>query len=126
MLDRLYTADACGLRITVSPWRETADRKYELSLVFMLAAVGMVLLIACANVGSLLLSRAVQRQREIAIRASLGAGFWRIVRQLAAESLVLAVLASGAGIAAAHYVLQFLLKRLAVLPIMIPPSSGSS
>jgi putative ABC transport system permease protein len=112
--------DNSGLRINVSPWRETPDRKYELSLVFMLAAVAMVLLIACANVGSLLLSRAVQRQKEIAIRASLGAGFWRIVRQLLAESLVLAALSSALGIAAAHYALQFLLGRLSRLPILIP------
>jgi putative ABC transport system permease protein len=104
----------------VSRWQETPDRKYKLSLVFLLAAVAMVLLIACANVGSLLLSRAVQRQREIAIRASLGAGFWRIVRELLAESMVLAVIASGAGITVAHFVLQFLLKQLTVLPIMIP------
>src|SRR5260370_9886287 len=76
-----------ALRIRVLPWRESPDRKYELSLVFILTAVGLVLLIACANVGSLLLSRAVQRQKEIAIRASLGAGFWRIVRQHLAESL---------------------------------------
>ena len=112
--------DNTDLRIHVGRWTETADRKYELSLVFMLAAVGMVLLIACANVGSLLLSRAVQRQKEIAIRASLGAGFWRILRQLLAESLVLAVLASAVGITAAHFVLQFLLKQLTALPILIP------
>ena len=109
-----------GLEIRVSPWRQTVERQYELTLVFILAGVGLVLLIACANVGSLLLSRAVQRQKEIAIRASLGAGPWRIMRQLLAESLVLAVLGSAAGIAVAHYALEYLSQQLISLPIAIP------
>ncbi len=109
-----------GLRIVVSQWRDVLARQYELTLVFVLAAVGLVLLIACADVGSLLLSRAVQRQREIAIRASLGAGFWRVLRQLLAESFVLAVLGSAAGIALAHYGLQFLTRQIAALPIVLP------
>jgi putative ABC transport system permease protein len=112
--------ERAGLRIKVSPWSETADRKYELTLVFVLAAVGLVLLIACADVAGLLLSRAVQRQREIAIRASLGAGFWRVVRQLVVESAVLILLGSAAGIAVARYLLQFLSDELAVLPIVLP------
>jgi putative ABC transport system permease protein len=109
-----------GLRINVTQWSETTDRKYELTLLFVLVAVGLVLLIACANVGSLLLSRAVKRQKEIAIRVSLGAGFWRVARQLLAESFVLAVLGSAAGIVAARYALQFLSRQLAALPIMLP------
>src|SRR5260370_32101033 len=109
-----------GLRIRVSAWREAPDRQYELALVLILTAVGLVLLIACANVDSLLLSRAVQRQKEIAIRAWLGAGFWRIVRQQLVESVVLAALASVGGLAAAHYVLQFLLRQLGALPIVLP------
>jgi putative ABC transport system permease protein len=109
-----------GLRLEVAQWAETADRKYELTLVFVLGAVGLVLLIGCADVGSLLLSRAVQRQREIAIRASLGAGLWRVARQLMAESLVLAVLGSVVGITVARYALQFLSNQLAALPIVFP------
>ena len=69
---------------------------------------------------SLLLSRAVQRQREIAIRACLGAGFWRVMRQLLAESLVLSAAGSAAGIALAIYLLQILSKRIAALPILFP------
>lgn len=109
-----------GLRLDVAQWSETADRKYELTLVFVLGAVGLVMLIACADVGSLLLSRAVQRQREIAIRASLGAGVWRVARQLTAESLVLTALGSILGITVAWYALQFLSNQIAALPIVIP------
>jgi putative ABC transport system permease protein len=71
-------------------------------------------------VGSLLLSRAVQRQKEITIRASLGAGLWRIARQLLSESLVLAVLGSLAGIVVARSLLEVLTKQLAGLPIVLP------
>jgi predicted permease len=119
-LEREDPKQKAGLRLDVAQWSETADRKYELTLVFVLAAVGLVLLIACADVGSLLLSRAVQRQREIAIRASLGAGLWRVARQLMAESLVLAVLGSVVGITIARYALQFLSNQLAALPIILP------
>jgi putative ABC transport system permease protein len=119
-LEQQNRKQKAGLRIVLSPWRETLDRQYQLSLVFILAAVGLVLLIACANVGSLLLSRAVQRQKEIAIRAALGADFWRILRQLLTESLVLAAAGGLAGIAIARYAVQFLLKQLVALPIVLP------
>ncbi|MEO8025058.1 MAG: ABC transporter permease [Bryobacteraceae bacterium] len=109
-----------GLRIGVSQWREVPAQRYELTIVFILAAVGLVLLIACADVGSLLLTRAVQRQREIAIRASLGAGFWRVMRQLLAESFVLALLGSAAGIAVAYFGLQVLTKQISALPVALP------
>ncbi len=112
--------EKAGLRIAVSPWRETPTREYELTLVFILGAVGLVLMIACVNVASLLLSRAVQRQREMAIRASLGAGLWQVMRQLLAESFALALAGSAAGIVIAHYALEYLIKQLARLPIALP------
>src|SRR5439155_26745060 len=109
-----------GLRITVSPCQEIPTREYELTLVFILGAVGLVLMIACVNVASLLLSRAVQRQKEMAIRASLGAGLWHVVRQLLAESFALALAGSAAGIVIAHYALEFLIQQLTRLPIPLP------
>ena len=119
-LQQQNTKENAGLRMVISPWRETLDRQYQLSLLFILAAVGLVLLIACANVGSLLLSRAVRRQKEIAIRAALGADLCRILRQLLAESFVLAVAGSAAGILTARYAVEFLLAQLIALPIILP------
>jgi putative ABC transport system permease protein len=109
-----------GLRISVSQWREELNRNYELSAALILVAVGLVLLIVCANVSSLLLSRAVQRQRELAVRAALGAGFWRVARQLLAESLILAVGGSVAGLALGRVLLRLMLRQLTALPIVLP------
>jgi len=119
-IEREDPQEKAGLRIALSPWRETPSREYEMTLVFILAAVGLVLMIACVDVAGLLLSRAVQRQKEMAIRASLGAGFWQVMRQLLAESFVLALAGSAAGMVLAYYALEYLIKQLARLPIVLP------
>jgi putative ABC transport system permease protein len=99
-----------GLRIRVVPMQYDIVKNARTSLLILLGAVGLVLLIACANVANLLLARASAREREVALRAALGAGRGRLVRQVLTEALVLALLGGLAGIFVGSSALQMLLS----------------
>jgi putative ABC transport system permease protein len=101
-----------GWGITVVPMREQFVGELRAPLLVLLGAVGMVLLIACANVANLMLMRSSVRQREMAIRTSLGASRGRIIRQVLTESGILGVLAGGMGLLAAIWVKDGLLAML--------------
>jgi putative ABC transport system permease protein len=116
-LERRYLNEDTGRRINARILLESAVADYRQSMWLLFAATACVLLIACANVANLQLSRALARSRELAVRAALGASRWQLVRQLMIESAVLVVVGALAGLLFSLWSLDAI---LALTPASVP------
>ena len=122
-LEQKYPKELQNTGVTVLRLRDEVSTRSKTLLLALCGAALCILLLACANLASLLLARAVSREREIAVRAALGAGRERIVRQLVTESVALAVLGGGAGVLVARLAIPALTRLVPdTLPIAQQPT----
>jgi len=111
-IEQQFKDSHAGTTARVVPLQEEVIGTVRPILFVLLAAVGFVLLIACANVASLMLTRSLSRQKEVAIRAALGANRWRVVRQLLTEALLLSLAGGVFGLLIAYWGVPALVATL--------------
>lgn len=109
-LAQAYPQENAGRSAKIEYFQEMMIKSVRPMLWLLFAAVGVILLIACANLANLLLARGLSRQKEMAVRAALGARRWRLIRQLLTETTVISVLGGVAGLLLAYWGLYALLK----------------
>jgi putative ABC transport system permease protein len=98
--------------VSAATGNSSLRRRFETPLLAMVVAVGLVLLVACANIASLMLARSLARRREFSVRLALGSSRWRIARLLLIESLIVAVTGAGVGLVFAKWSSALLVQQL--------------